>query len=408
MERVFWQGADKVTLTVKAPVTVGHGLNSACSGMFTSPILLNALKAPTGSPTRPALKPSGSLQYAKAVYSLTRQGFGKCGQTLIPYSVLTGTDNSGKQSRDVSSTLFHERLIKMLPILADMAVNLGKHGTIGMSHKRGNGQVIVSGDELASTEAMPHAVGKDVLADLARELNKAITERELSPRRSSAIQEKIARTIFGHKSVDDFKRSALQIDYAFSSLAFRLFRREDNTLFVEFDMAAFNGSRLLRSASGMPKECKNISEGVAVFDTPQNSGKVIRGHIGFPALGRRLLHAIKGAGFKMPLLYSPIKDALYGDNSATAIGASPSGLTVNPFRDMEGLYCGSLKVSNSVVLEKVKKIAGVPFVRALRPVLLTPQKVLRNECMNVCHAHQYNHIFGVNVPKITLTYNFIN
>lgn len=388
-------------MTVKAPVTLGHGLDSAVSRAFTSPVLLNALKASKRPLTPPVLrKPSDSLQYAKTIYTPTRQRFGWPGQRPAQYPVfVSGTGNCGPHIIGLKPKtilwLVCESTLQMGFIVRNMRINFGKHGTVGMAHDGGNCQVVMPLDKLAGSKAVTGGIGKHLLANDLGDTQKPITNSVLRPSRSSLIQEKFARAIFGHKSVDDFKQDTLKVDYALTALPFRLFRRENDTFFIEFDMPRLYSSRLLRSASRVPNEKKQVAERIAFRKQGKNLLEVVGLHIDFTTLCRRLLHTGKRSAFKMPLLYRPIPDTLYGNNSAPAIGAAPCGLTIYPFRDAKRLDGHSVQIGNAGMIKEIAEITAVPFERARSPMFFAPSKILRNERMNCnIHALQPNHILG--------------
>lgn len=380
-----------MTSTVKAPVPVGHGMDSAFIRAFTSPILLNALKEFTGSLTRPVL-----IQRRQVAKCLTvRKGciyphaaaLGVARSKARSISGFTGTGNSGQQSRDATATYsVHERFPEVLFIVADMLVNLVNHSGVVVPHERRQRDRIVALQQLSRCPAVASEVTEHFLAGLLGEAKKAVANGVFRPGIAALVPEKLAVDMTRHQASDDFERNPMQVDDALRALALALLCWKDDALTFQLHMARLNRSGFLGPASGMPDEHEEIPEGVALCNKRKQMLVVLRLHVDFAPSGRRLLHPSKGSPFEMSLLYRPIPNALHSDDGATGISRSPGGLAVRPFRHVKRLDGCRLKFYNAGVFKEVAEVAAVPFQAARSPVFFAPSKILRNERMN-CKSH---------------------
>lgn len=312
--------------------------------------------------------------------------------------------NSERQLRDDTATYsVCQRPLQVGFIVGDMAVNLGKHTSVRMPHDGGNGQVVMPLNELASPEPVTHCISKHLLPGNIGNVVEPIADREFRPWLSSVIQEKFARAVFGHKSVDDFKRNAMQVDYAFSSFPFRLLRRENNTLVFEIDVTRLDMPCFLRAASGLPEKYEKVPERLMGLKQGKNLLEVLQLHIRFAALRWRLFHAGKWRAFQMPLFHAPVVDTLHGDDSAPAVGTSPGGFAVNPFRDVPRLDSGGVQIGNAGMLEEVLEITAVPFARTRRTMFAAPSGVLRNQRVyRKCVFHRVECMIFLDLHQIRL------
>ncbi len=345
------------------------------------------------------------------VYSLSHRAIGRYGNPkrqryprVISDFALSGISNSGRHITGASPetySLIYERSFQVGFVIADMAVNFSQHAPVCVPHNGSNSKVVMALNEFPRAKSMALGVAEEPAPKFLGDAMEAVADGELSPCTTTLIDEQLAVPALRHKTGYNFKSNALKVDNALGALSFGLFYWKHDALAVKLHMARFNSPYLLRPASSVPDKKEQVAERIGNRNHAKDLLEVIGLHVDFPALGSRLFHAQQGANFKMPLLYCPIPYTLHSNDSAPAVGASPCGLAVNPFRDVKRFDSRSSQIRNTRILQEALKVALIPFARTRRTMLATPQEILGDKRVN-CNC--VFHVVEITTIILTLSH----
>lgn len=283
-----------------------------------------------------------------------------------------------------------QSLLQMRFVLINMGVNFRQHGAVTVPHDGRYGQMVVPLNQLSCGESVTSVIHRHALAGDFGEPVHSVADSIFGPRIAPIISEQLPLGISHHTPSDNFQSLPMQVDGSGVTLALGFNGRESDAFAAKEHMAPLYVTNLLRAATSIPNEQKQVAERVGRGKFGKDVLEVFRLHVIVPTLRLRLFELLNRVYVDIAQLVGPVVNTLYGDDSSTPVGVAPLRMGINPFHDMVG-FEGETWHSGVVAKETAEAfdVSGVPLKAAGRSMQAAPCEVFVKKtgyCNAVFHA----------------------